>query len=55
MATPEYAKDELAFAAQDKQWTAPKFIGLAFITLLVAISLIVFASKSSGCTLAWVP
>jgi hypothetical protein len=44
------------FAAQDKKATAPKFLGIGAVTLLIALTLIVFfAHRAIGCTVAIVP
>ncbi len=42
------------FVKQDQAWTAPKFFGLGFVTLVVAISIIYAFSARSGCSLQWV-
>ena len=55
MSDSEWVQDEKAFAEQDKQWTVTRFLSLGFATLIVAISLIVWSSTMSGCTLAWTP
>jgi hypothetical protein len=50
--------EELAqkkFDQDDKNWTAPKFIGLGAVTLFIAISLIYFMSTTTGCSLQIVP
>jgi hypothetical protein len=50
--------DEIAekrFDEEDKQWTGPKFIGLAAVTLVICISLIYFMSATTGCSLQIVP
>lgn len=51
------ADDEIAreFAKQDKEWTGPKFFGLGFVTLLIALSIIIFFASRTGCTMAIVP
>ena len=51
------ADDEIArnFAKQDKEWTGPKFFGLGLVTLLIAITVIVFFASRTGCTMAIVP
>ena len=43
------------FVKQDQAWTAPKFFGLGFVTLVVAISIIYMFSARAGCSLTWVP
>jgi hypothetical protein len=43
------------FAEEDKASTGPKFIGLGFITLLIAISTIFYMSTTTGCSLQIVP
>ena len=43
------------FSAQDKAWNAPRFFGLGFVTLLVAIGLIYYMSTTTGCSLQIVP
>ena len=51
------ADDRIArdFAEQDKRWTAPKFLGLGFVTLAIALFIIVYAASRTGCTVAIVP
>ena len=46
---------EKRFAAQDKQWTGPKYIGLGVVTLAICISLIYLMSTTTGCSLQIVP
>jgi hypothetical protein len=43
------------FDADDKKWTAPKFIGLAVVVLFIAISTIYLMSTTQGCSLQIVP
>ena len=43
------------FDADDKRWTAPRFMGLGAITLFIAISLIYAMSTTTGCSLQIVP
>lgn len=43
------------FAAEDKQWTGPKFIGLGFVTLAICVTAIYLMSTMSGCSLQIVP
>ncbi len=43
------------FDQDDKNWTAPRFISLGAITLLIAISLIYAMSTTTGCSLQIVP
>ncbi len=43
------------FDIADRQWTAPKFIGLGVVTLLIAISAIYLMSTTTGCSLQIVP
>ena len=50
--------EELAqkkFDEDDKNWSAPKFIALGAITLLIAITTIYFMSATTGCSLQIVP
>ncbi len=50
--------EELAqkrFDEQDKVWDAHRFIGLAIVTLVIAISTIYFMSTTTGCSLQIVP
>ena len=51
------ADDEIArnFAKQDKEWTGPKFFGLGFVTLLIALTVIIYFATRTGCTVAIVP
>jgi hypothetical protein len=46
---------EKRFEEQDKRWTGPRFIGLGVVTLAIAITIIFFMSKTSGCSLQIVP
>ncbi len=46
---------EKRFAAEDKVWTGPRYVGLGAITLLIAVSAIFFMSQMSGCSLQIVP
>lgn len=47
---------EREFAAQDKQWNAPKFFGLGLVTILIVVGLIFWASaRAIGCTIAITP
>jgi hypothetical protein len=43
------------FDADDKVWTGPRFISLAVVTLVIAISAIYFMSTTTGCSLQIVP
>jgi hypothetical protein len=43
------------FDAADKVWNGPRFIRLAVITLVIAISTIYFMSTTTGCSLQIVP
>ena len=47
------ANDEIEreFARQDKEWTGPKFFGLGIVTLLIAVTIIVYAATAIGGTL----
>jgi hypothetical protein len=50
--------EELAqkkFDEDDKNWTAPKFIGLGAVTLFIALLTIYLMSTTTGCTLTIVP
>ena len=50
--------EELAqkkFDEDDKNWTAPKFIGLGLVTLFLAITTIYLMSATTGCSLTIVP
>lgn len=50
--------EELAqkkFDEDDKNWTAPKFIGLGAITLFLALTTIYLMSTTTGCSLQIVP
>ena len=54
MATAE----ELAqkrFDAEDKQWTAPRFITLGLVTLAICLTAIYLMSLTGGCSLQVVP
>ena len=51
----ELDKVDRDFAEQDKRWNAPKFFATGIVTLIIAISIIVFAATRTGCTLAIVP
>jgi hypothetical protein len=53
MATNEEIERE--FARQDKEWTGPKFFQLGIVTLLVAVTAIIYAASRTGCTMAIVP
>lgn len=46
---------EKRFAAEDKAWTGPKFIGLGVVTLAICITAIFLMSQVSGCSLQIVP
>jgi hypothetical protein len=46
---------EKRFDEEDKQWTGPRFIVLALVTLAIAISLIYMMSRTAGCSLQVVP
>lgn len=46
---------EKRFDEEDKQWAGPKLIGLGVVTLAIAISLIYFMSRTTGCSLQIVP
>ena len=52
---PGMDESERNFAAQDKEWTGPKFIGLGIVTLIIAVGIIVFAAARTGCSLVVVP
>ncbi len=43
------------FDAEDKLWRAPRFLTLAFVTLLICLSTIYLMSTTSGCSLQIVP
>jgi hypothetical protein len=43
------------FDEDDERWNAPKFLGLGFVTLLIAISIIYLMSITQGCSLQIVP
>jgi hypothetical protein len=43
------------FDEEDKRWTGPKYIGLGFVTLVIAISTIYLMSTTAGCSLQIVP
>ena len=43
------------FAEEDRQWTGPRFIGLAIVTLTIALSAIYYMSTTTGCSLQIVP
>jgi hypothetical protein len=43
------------FDAEDKEWNGPRFIRLAVVTLLIAISTIYYMSTTQGCSLQIVP
>jgi hypothetical protein len=43
------------FATQDKRWNGPKFFLTGIATLIVAVSIIIYASTFTGCSLAFVP
>jgi hypothetical protein len=43
------------FDQQDKEWSGPRFIGLGFVTLLIALSAIFLMSRTTGCSLQIVP
>jgi hypothetical protein len=50
--------DEIAekrFDEEDKRWGGPKFIGLALVTLAIALSTIYLMSTTQGCSLQIVP
>ena len=50
--------EELAqknFDEQDKNWNAPKFIGLGAFTLFLCITAIYLMSTTTGCSLQIVP
>jgi hypothetical protein len=46
---------EKRFDEQDKRWNGPKFIGLAVVTLTIAISVIYLMARTAGCSLQIVP
>ncbi|MDP9035711.1 MAG: hypothetical protein M3O50_12975 [Myxococcota bacterium] len=54
MATVEEIAEK-RFAEEDQRWNGPRFIALAIVTLVFAISLIYFMSTSTGCSLQIVP
>ncbi|MDP9151473.1 MAG: hypothetical protein M3O36_16255 [Myxococcota bacterium] len=54
MATAEEIAEK-RFAEEDRRWTGPRFIALAVVTLVLALSLIYFMSTSTGCSLQIVP
>jgi hypothetical protein len=39
-----------SFDVQDKEWTGPRFVGLAIVTLVIAIGLIYAMSTTTGCS-----
>ena len=43
------------FAAQDKVWKAPRFLGLGFVTLAICLTTIYLMSAQAGCSLQIVP
>jgi hypothetical protein len=43
------------FDADDKAWSGPRFIRLAVVTLVIAISMIYAMSTTTGCSLQIVP
>jgi hypothetical protein len=43
------------FDAQDKQWGAPRFLGLGFVTLVICLTTIYLMSTVTGCSLQIVP
>ncbi|HEY1696015.1 MAG TPA: hypothetical protein VGG39_27800 [Polyangiaceae bacterium] len=44
-----------AFDAQDKQWGAPRFFALGFMTLAICLTTIYLMSAVTGCSLQIVP
>lgn len=50
MATAEEVAQK-RFNEEDKRWDGPKFVGLAVVTLAIALSLIYFMSTTAGCSL----
>jgi hypothetical protein len=42
---------EKRFAAEDKVWTGPRFIGLGVVTLAICLSVIYLMSTTTGCSL----
>ena len=48
-------KAQKEFAAQDKQWTAPRFFLLGIVTLGICLTAIYFMSAATGCSLQIVP
>ena len=43
------------FDQEDKEWTGPRFIRLAIVTLLIALTMIYLMSRTQGCSLQIVP
>ena len=54
MATAEEIAQK-KFDEDDSRWGGPKFIGLGFVTLLIALTIIFLMSKTAGCSLQIVP
>jgi hypothetical protein len=54
MPTAEQIAQE-RFDEQDRQWTGPRFIVLAVVTLAIALSTIYWMSTTTGCSLQIVP
>jgi hypothetical protein len=48
-------REEREIAEQDKRWSGPRFVRLAIVTLIIAVSIIVLMARSTGCSLQWVP
>ena len=43
------------FAEQDRQWNAPRFFALGFVTLAICLTTIYLMSTVTGCSLQIVP